>query len=414
MKPYTSNPSTDRLHALDAVRAFALLLGVFLHATISFLPATIDAGVWPIVEKVPSPALNDLFFLIHIFRMPVFFLIAGFFGRVMLQRHGLGGFIRDRSKRILLPLIGGFLICAALIMAVVVWAIMKTHGGVLPPGTAAGSTGGEPTLMHLWFLYVLAWLYVLVIAASLITGALGVREALARALDACLRLFTRSRVGAMVLALPIAAIFLSMPEWRWLEGVHVADKLVPLPSTYAIYGLLFVAGWILGRQRSLFDALRARLVTNLALGVVAAGICLRFVGLDPDGTTPPGLAITVVYAMSYATAMVALSFGLIGVGVKFFSAPRPAIRYVADASYWIYLMHLPVVFAWQTAFMGTNLPVAVKYLLIVALTIIPLLVTYRYLVRPTWIGALLNGRRYPRAEVHTRSRLDSATRTSIS
>ena len=39
---YTATPlvatPTERLHSLDAVRAIALLLGVLLHTTMSFLP----------------------------------------------------------------------------------------------------------------------------------------------------------------------------------------------------------------------------------------------------------------------------------------------------------------------------------------------------------------------------------------
>jgi len=35
------NPNENRLHALDAVRGFALLLGVAFHAALSFMPSAI-------------------------------------------------------------------------------------------------------------------------------------------------------------------------------------------------------------------------------------------------------------------------------------------------------------------------------------------------------------------------------------
>ena len=41
---------------------------------------------------------------------------------------------------------------------------------------------------------------------------------------------------------------------------------------------------------------------------------------------------------------------------------------------------------------------AIKFPLIVAITLAVLLVSYHYLVRPTFIGALLNGRKYPRGK----------------
>ena len=65
-----------RFHALDAVRAMALLLGIALHACMSFLPAMREIG-FPVVDDSSSEVLNALFLLIHMFRMPLFFVMAG-------------------------------------------------------------------------------------------------------------------------------------------------------------------------------------------------------------------------------------------------------------------------------------------------------------------------------------------------
>ena len=70
----------DRLHALDAVRAFALLLGVVFHAGFSFIPGMIP-GMWAMTDTSPSTAISVLLFTSHIFRMSLFFFVAGFFAR---------------------------------------------------------------------------------------------------------------------------------------------------------------------------------------------------------------------------------------------------------------------------------------------------------------------------------------------
>jgi fucose 4-O-acetylase-like acetyltransferase len=88
--------SPDRLHALDAVRAFALLLGIALHAAQPFLDGL---SGW-VTKEAPSDALATLWFTILMFRMPLFFLIAGFFGRMVLERRGPAGCIRARSQRV--------------------------------------------------------------------------------------------------------------------------------------------------------------------------------------------------------------------------------------------------------------------------------------------------------------------------
>ena len=84
------------------------------------------------------------------------------------------------------------------------------------------------------------------------------------------------------------------------------------------------------------------------------------------------------------------------------SRESSVVRYVSDASYWMYIVHLPVVMALQTAFMLADLHWAIKFLLIIALSSAFLLITYHYCVRPTWIGFLLNGRRRPREAAHMR------------
>ena len=64
-------PVSERLHALDAVRGGALLLGIVLHATLSFVPAS--PRFWIIQDTHPSVTLGLLSFTIHVFRMTTFF-----------------------------------------------------------------------------------------------------------------------------------------------------------------------------------------------------------------------------------------------------------------------------------------------------------------------------------------------------
>src|SRR5512140_773062 len=75
--------ATTRYHHLDAVRGFALLLGVFFHAAESFGP---NNYYWAIVDSSPSDFLESVRFACHSFRLELFFIIAGFFARFMLVR----------------------------------------------------------------------------------------------------------------------------------------------------------------------------------------------------------------------------------------------------------------------------------------------------------------------------------------
>src|SRR5512138_2106610 len=96
-----SAEASARYHHLDAVRAFALILGVFFHAAESFGPGN---NYWAIVDCSPSNVLEAVRFACHSFRLELFFIIAGFFARFLLVRRGTGAFARNRMQRILVPL----------------------------------------------------------------------------------------------------------------------------------------------------------------------------------------------------------------------------------------------------------------------------------------------------------------------
>ena len=91
----------DRLHALDAVRAYALLLGVVLHGAAAFL----EGFPIPLWLDTPTDGAPVIYYVIHMFRMSAFFLIAGFFARLLVERRGVTAFVKDRGKRVALPLV---------------------------------------------------------------------------------------------------------------------------------------------------------------------------------------------------------------------------------------------------------------------------------------------------------------------
>jgi peptidoglycan/LPS O-acetylase OafA/YrhL len=74
----------------------------------------------------------------------------------------------------------------------------------------------------------------------------------------------------------------------------------------------------------------------------------------------------------------------------------PAWRYLADASYWLYLIHMPIVMALQVALSQLDWPGLIKFAVIIVVAIPPMLASYHLLVRFTFIGAILNGRRATR------------------
>jgi peptidoglycan/LPS O-acetylase OafA/YrhL len=391
----------ERLHALDAVRAGALLLGVFLHATMSFLPGP---QVW-LVRDRQSTALGVLFFVSHMFRMTLFFLLAGFFGRMAYHRRGPRGFIRDRLRRIALPLLACWPISLVSISAIYIWGVVTQYG--LAGAQAMAQPGGSGLwplpLTHLWFLYVLLWFYVAALALRAGVAALDVHSWLRGRVDAVVKALISGGLLPFVLAAPVGLALYWQKSWLLWAGVPTPDRgLVPNPPALLAFGLAFGLGWLLQRQAASLQFWQRRFPLYLAaaVGLTAACVALNGVTAAIDPATQPAAqnpTLRFVFAACYSLAMWAWSIGLIGAALRFLSASRPVVRYLADASYWIYLIHLPIVMALQVVVFRLALPALVKFALVLAVGFPLMLLTYQFLVRYTWVGAILNGRRRRRS-----------------
>lgn len=131
--------SIARRSDLDAVRSFAMLLGIALHAAMAYI-----GGAWMIVDDPAEPLLGLFVAGVHGFRMPLFFLLSGFFSAMLLQRRGLGGLIEQRGKRVLLPLVIGCLTVVPVTWLASSWAVSVNARGV--ERGAAVEAGGATDL----------------------------------------------------------------------------------------------------------------------------------------------------------------------------------------------------------------------------------------------------------------------------
>jgi len=109
--------SSARRHDLDALRSFAMLLGIGLHVALAY----IGLG-WIVNDQQTSAGLGGLVSTIHGFRMPLFFLLSGFFTAMLWKKRGIGGLLKHRFKRIALPLLFACSIITPTMWTVISWA----------------------------------------------------------------------------------------------------------------------------------------------------------------------------------------------------------------------------------------------------------------------------------------------------
>ena len=377
-------PALARIHSLDALRAVMMLLGLVLHTALSYVPE-LSSGEWPYQDRQASDGFGWLVSLIHVFRMPAFFAVAGFFASFLVERRGTAAFLRHRLNRIGVPLAAGWVLLFPL--TAVAWVFAASRSGVpLAPGSEAGGFD----LMHLWFLYQLL---ILSAAAALF-------------LSACLRFWpagavrladsARNALGRrwmFPLLVGITALTLApMEAWE----LETDGTLLPPLRLLLAYGVFFAFGWLEHSRGGGFGHLRGGCLARLGGGLVFHTLYLAM--------AVPHLEMAPAEApVAHGAAMVLLAasmwlfvLGFLGLFRRLLDAPSPGWRYLSDASYWMYLVHLPLTVALPPLLAGWNAPGLVKFTLALSAAFAVTLVTYHYGVRATWVGKRLNGRRYPR------------------
>jgi len=392
MQTTAIHPPRERLHGLDAVRGIALLFGVVVHASMSWLPGA--QHFWVVQDASPSALAGLAFYVPHMFRMLLFFLLAGFFARMACERLGAKDFIRDRARRIAAPLASAWFPALMAIVAVAAWNAWLANNGHMPPPpeTPPLSPRNFP-LTHLWFLYVLLLCYA---AALLVRATLGRSPVAMRFADAGVRLLS-SPIGPMLLALPLGIALLLHAKWYAWFGIPTPDQsLYPNLAACTAFGSAFGFGWLLQRQPALLQGWAARWPLHLGIAMLATTGCLWHVGLAPQLAPASRDIAGFAYAVAYALAGWSWTFALVGLGLRFLSGHSRVRRYLADASYWIYIAHLPLVMALQVAMSRVQWPWFVEFALVLAVAMTLLLLGYDLLVRNSFIGAWLNGRRKPR------------------
>lgn len=363
-----------RIHSMDALRASSMLLLVPVHAAV-FLAINGHQGAWS----------TALYWMVHVFRLPLFFAMSGFFLALMLGRRGLGGTVRNRSARIVLPMLLGLVTVVPVMLLIAEW----TGTEMSPSGSLPAPLALEPSF--LWFLW-----YLLIVDTAAIALFLAV-PAIVRAAGRGMRTaISRPLVGIALLAVPTALAL--WPAQSWMADPR-PTTWVPEPAALAYYALFFGLGAALFAHRELVsDAGRHawRWFACALAATLPAGVLYSLHNSPQLGTTPVvhGAAL-LIYAIATWTSLIAL----VGLAHRYLDRPRPALRYLADSSYWIYLSHLPALILAMALAGSLALGTGPGFVLVTAAALAFSLITYPLFVRYTVIGRVLNG---PRARPRDR------------
>jgi peptidoglycan/LPS O-acetylase OafA/YrhL len=209
----------------------------------------------------------------------------------------------------------------------------------------------------------------------------------------------RNPLAPLVLAIPIGIAFCLDQRWVNVMGVRTPDQsLITNAQAWICFGTAFGVGWLLHRQIDLLRILERRWLPHLLLALVLIWVGFVLSGVMISAPGAPKLpysfaTLRLASAILYAPAIWMTTFAALGLALRFMSNFSPTLRYLADASYWLYIIHLPIVMALQVALSQLDWPGLIKFAVILLIAIPSMLASYHLMVRFTFIGAVLNGRR---------------------
>jgi hypothetical protein len=384
---------TERLHSLDSLRAIMMLLGIVLHTTTTYQGGEPSAG-WPMRDPAASNEfLKWMLYVIHNFRMPIFMLVAGFFAALLFYDRSPKKMLINRVKRIVYP----FAVFILLLWPLVTLAFSYANGVfsfIRPLDSAIGSMSINTSLstfienpiklipertMHLWFLYYL-------IIFSVVSFGLGklfqklpwVTSKISRRFD---HIIKKPLLKLVVFSL-ITFLLLLVMDSSW---VATSTSFIPDGGTFTFYFFFYLVGWVLFKSKHLLSTFMQydRLFTLAGLGIFT----IYFL-VDTSEVSVQ------LQALIKSTTVWLFIFGFTGLFLRYFSKHSATMRYISDSAYWVYLLHLPLTALIPGLIADWSIPVILKFSIVAGVTTFICFFTYHYLVRGTFIGQFLNGRKY--------------------
>jgi glucan biosynthesis protein C len=381
-----------RYYSLDALRGSMMMLGILLHGSQWYM-VNPPAGLPMPLDPSRAYVFDVIMHFIHSFRMPLFFVLAGFFTSLLVGKRDFKGAILNRVDRILKPLLLAVVTILPLTMVFLVSfmasARFGTHQFLAEPDQlkiiqgeleSAGFPVGQPSLGHLWFLYYLMYFYLLIPVCFLLSRW-------------SLKLNTRPIVTSPWFFVALS-LYTVLTLWYFRGGVLFEGFIfiTPHPPSLLYYGSFFVLGYLFHNHRSILETFRDHVGWFAVISLLLFPASMYATHLDLANEMSGEYHGYAVFLNAFLTW--SLIYLFMGTFLRFLDFDSPWILYVSNSSYWVYLLHMPVIVFAAWALLPYELPAIVKFLVATSFTTLVCLLTYHYLVQNSWLSVLLNGMKF--------------------
>ncbi len=369
----------QRRSDIDWLRAVAVLLLVPYHSALIFC----NDGIFPLRSGEDSELLSCFVGIVDPWHMPLLFVLSGAGTWFALRFRNAGQYALERAERLLVPLIFGSL----LIVPPQVY-LQRLNEGRFEGSFFAFCTHffegiypqGNLTWNHLWFV---AYLFVFSLMALPVFIQLG-REPGQRWVSSLASLSER-RGGIFLFAIPVA-----VTEALFRAAFPGVQNLVWDWANFSSYFILFVLGFVMLTDERFQQAVSRDAPLALALGMTTTsfGVSLHFTGIVPrPGYSPAWMAYTVLETFNMWFWVITFLW----LGTRFLGFNNRILRYVTDATYPFYILHMTVIVLIGFPVMKWRMGLASRYIFVVLASIVVTILTYEFFIRRWSLARFLFG-----------------------
>jgi peptidoglycan/LPS O-acetylase OafA/YrhL len=317
--------------------------------------------------------------------MQIFFFVAGFFGAMLFYKRSPKSMMKNRVLRIVFP----FLVFVVLLWPTIVFSFSYSRlvfdGDLNAFDHAMGNlyrieSWIPQATFHLWFLYYLA----LITFASVLLGlVIKMFPKISRAIHKGFNwIIVRPFLRIFFFGAGSAMIYFVMKSY----SVETSTSWTPDFNTFIYYFFFYIVGWVLFKSKHLLGTMKMYDWASALIGL--SFFSVYFILNDSLGFEAK---IVIKSLMVWA-----FIFGITGLFIRYGSNHSARMRYISDSSYWVYLLHLSLTALIPGLIAKWAIPATFKFLFVMTVSGIICFTTYHYLVRGTFIGKFLNGRKYSR------------------
>jgi hypothetical protein len=387
----SSSGPAQMTYALEVMRIGATFFVVLYHASLAYLAQPLRLTLWLAYDISGSRGFDVFVYWINGFVMPLFFLAAGVSAPAACQARGPREFLAHRARRLLRPLLFGAVM--VLPFTYTLWGYGLIATGLCDEDQIL-SWRYRPEvrpylygLLHLWFLEYLFLACVLWAGAWAIAHWWNTSRRANRPSVSAPYAWLSSPWRPFIAALATAAIFLIDPDTM----LRVDNTFVPNLPRLLHYTIFFVVGAWLSRikepkaQLTRWSGVYA--VLSFVVYAAMAPLLLEHAGAPLAGGR------RVAFVLLAAVFPWLTVFGALGLLLRYVKSRGATFRFLSEASFWIYIIHVPIVGLVQILLLSRGWPAVVKFIIVSTAAIALSLASYELLVRRSWIGEVINGAR---------------------